>query len=317
MNLEILVGIFVLFLFCFLYLFYVHGDIIWNWYRSIFGSKSVDTFSVGSRQPRTFCINLDKDSRRYDNLRRSYYASDLKFIQLERYSAILGSTVSIEQWLSPSAMNEFYAVKKNGYRTHHYQLTTGAVGCFLSHYYLAKQLLDDSSTDTYLILEDDVQLLPSAYTIMMSELEHAPADWDLITFYYHRVIGEPSGKPTKNLIRPADSHSSGSMTDKDLHPSPKGADSNLYRFKRVDGFWGMGTYLLNKKGARKIVDEVEQNKIDGQIDAYLSRMSQQNKIRLYASNIHISKNVGRDTNIQIEINPISGMNPFEYKGFLV
>ena len=272
MNLEILVVIFVLVSFCFLY-----------FYHSIIGSKPVDTLKHGSIQPRTFCINLDKDSHRYDNLQLSYYASDMKRVQLERYPAILGSTINIEQWLSPSAMNEFYAVKKNGYRTHHYQLTTGAVGCFLSHYYLAKQLLDDSSTDTYLILEDDVQLLPSAYTIMMRELEHAPADWDLIAFYYHRVIGEPAGT----------------------------------HFKRVDGFWGMGTYLLNKKGARKIVDEVEQNKIDGQIDAYLSRMSQQNKIRLYASNIHISKNVGRDTNIQIEINPISGMNPFEYKGFLV
>jgi len=223
MNLEILLGIFVLF---FLYFYYFHGDII--------GSKTVDTFRVGSSQPRTFCINLDKDSHRYENLQRSYYASDMKHIMLERYSAILGATVNIEQWLSPSAINEFYVVKKNGYRTHHYQLTTGAVGCFLSHYYLAKQLLDDYSVDTYLIL-----------------------------------------------------------------------------------FWGMGTYLLNKKGARKIVDEVEQNKIDGQIDAYLSRMSQQNRITLYASNIHISKNVGRDTNIQIEINPISGMNPFEYKGFVV
>jgi GR25 family glycosyltransferase involved in LPS biosynthesis len=278
MNLEILLGIFVLFSFCFLYFlyfFYFHGDII--------GSKPVDTFKSKSSQQRTFCINLDKDNHRYENLQRSYYASDMKHIQLERYSAILGATVSIEQWLSPSAMNEFYAVKKNGYRTHHYQLTSGAVGCFLSHYYLAKQLLDDSSADTYLILEDDVQLLPSAYTIMTRELEHAPADWDLIAFYYHRVIGEPACR----------------------------------HFKHVNGFWGMGTYLLNKKGARKIVDEVEQNKIDGQIDAYLSRMSQQNKIRLYASNIHISKNVGIDTNIQIEINPISGLNPFEYKGYVV
>jgi GR25 family glycosyltransferase involved in LPS biosynthesis len=223
----------------------------------------------------------------------------MKRVQLERYPAILGSTINIEQWLSPSAMNEFYVVKKNGYRTHHYQLTSGAVGCFLSHYYLAKQLVDDSSTDTYLILEDDVQLLPSAYTIMMQELEHAPDDWDLIAFYYHRVIGEPVGKLTKNSI------------------SDGAADSNLYRFQRVDGFWGTGTYLINKKGAKKFVDEVEHNKIDGQIDAYLSRMSQQNKIRLYASNIHISKNVGRDTNIQIEINPISGMNPFDFKGFLV
>ena len=53
-------------------------------------------------------------------------------------------------------------------------------------------------------------------------------------------------KPTKNLIRPADSHSSGSatqlyahevgiesMTDKEINPSPKGADLNLQRFKGV------------------------------------------------------------------------------------
>ena len=38
-------------------------------------------------------------------------------------------------------------------------------------------------------------------------------------------------KPTKNLIRPADSHSSWSMTDKDINPSPEGADLNLQRFK--------------------------------------------------------------------------------------
>jgi hypothetical protein len=31
-------------------------------------------------------------------------------------------------------------------------------------------------------------------------------------------------KPTKNLIRPADSHSSWSMTDKEINPIPEGAD---------------------------------------------------------------------------------------------
>ena len=38
-------------------------------------------------------------------------------------------------------------------------------------------------------------------------------------------------KPTKNLISPADSHSSWSMTDKEINPSPEGADLNLQRFK--------------------------------------------------------------------------------------
>ena len=39
-----------------------------------------------------------------------------------------------------------------------------------------------------------------------------------------------SFKPTKNSIRSADSHSSLSMTDKEINPSPNGADLNLHRF---------------------------------------------------------------------------------------
>jgi len=39
-----------------------------------------------------------------------------------------------------------------------------------------------------------------------------------------------SFKPTKNSIRLAASHSSWSMTDKEINPSPKGADLNLQRF---------------------------------------------------------------------------------------
>ena len=43
-----------------------------------------------------------------------------------------------------------------------------------------------------------------------------------------------SFKLTTNLIRPADSHSSWSMTDKEINTSPEGADLNLHRFK-LDG----------------------------------------------------------------------------------
>lgn len=38
-------------------------------------------------------------------------------------------------------------------------------------------------------------------------------------------------KPTKNLIRSADSHFSWSMTDEEINPGPKGADLNLHQFK--------------------------------------------------------------------------------------
>ena len=36
--------------------------------------------------------------------------------------------------------------------------------------------------------------------------------------------------PANNSIRTTDSHSSWSMTDKEINPSPEGADSNLHRF---------------------------------------------------------------------------------------
>ena len=54
-------------------------------------------------------------------------------------------------------------------------------------------------------------------------------------------------KPTKNSIRPADSHSSWSMTDKDINPSPFGADLNLQRFKSQASL---------KKHFREIIDKI-------------------------------------------------------------
>jgi hypothetical protein len=54
-------------------------------------------------------------------------------------------------------------------------------------------------------------------------------------FYYciKKYHDNPQFKPTKNLILPTDSHSSWSMTDKEINPSPEGADLNLQRFKQM------------------------------------------------------------------------------------
>ena len=41
-------------------------------------------------------------------------------------------------------------------------------------------------------------------------------------------------KPTKNSIRFADSHSSWSITDKEINPSPEGVGLNLHRFKQMN-----------------------------------------------------------------------------------
>ena len=82
----------------------------------------------------------------------------------------------------------------------------------------------------------------------------------------------------------------------------------------------MQAYIINKKGAKKIVDEVQREKIDGQIDAYLSRMIQQNKINIYITNTKlIEKSPNSNiTDIQYKLQrSLSKVNPYNYKGYIV
>mgnify|MGYP001179745580 FL=1 len=232
---------------------------------------------------KTFVINLDKDRIKQQNFVNAYHNSDMNHIQLKRFPAINGKNVITDKWLTPSSTTELKTVLSKGFRTHHYQLTPGAVGCFISHYTLAKQLLNDTSTESYLIFEDDISINPHAYRKLKKLLHYAPPDWDMITFHTHRVLAKHINK----------------------------------HFTKVDGFWGMTMYLIHKRGAKKFVDYVDNHRIDGQVDAYLSKMGQQGLINIYSSKVNLCTNIAHDTNIQMKIIPSHGQNPFLYQAYLV
>lgn len=234
---------------------------------------------------RIFVINLDKDHQRFQHLSNSFSKSDLSTkYTLNRFPAILGRKINESEWLTPKSIQELNAIEMNGYRTHHYQLTRGGIGCFLSHYTLAKQLLNEpTQIDRYFILEDDIELYPNCLDLIKKLLLFVPDNWDMIPFHSHRNIG-----PSLNHF-----------------------------FKKFRGFWGMGAYMINRNGARKFVNEVDKMRIDGQVDAYLSRMVQQDKIHIYGSKIHPVKNVSKDTNIQVELRSVPGIDPYNYGGYKV
>jgi GR25 family glycosyltransferase involved in LPS biosynthesis len=243
------------------------------------------TNSVDDLQIRVFAINLDKDTTRFNQLYVAYDKSDMSSkYPLHRFSAVVGKQMNIHEWLTPNSVEQLNTVEHRGFRTHHYQLTRGAIGCFLSHYYLAKQLLSEPAhIKAYLVLEDDAELKPNSLELMTKLLMFAPNDWELIPFHYHRFDGP---------------------------------DVNKF-YKKCRGFWGTGTYLLNRQGAMKIVNEFDETKMDGQLDAYLSRMAQQNKLNIYGCQLHIAHNGATDTNIQMEIRDIPGVDPFNYNGYIV
>lgn len=232
---------------------------------------------------KAFVINMDKNQDRWDRIMDVYPSTDLQTIPLERFSAVVGTEVNIDQWLNDNGKRDLIEVEEKGYRTSHYQLTRGAIGCFLSHYQLAKKLLRDPAHDMYLILEDDAGIRKETLQDIQQTLDIAPKDWDILLLGYHRVNGIP-----------------------------------LNSFTKVSGFWGSFGYLLHKKGAAIFVAEVETTKLDAQIDAYLSWMSQNGKINIYATQKEIIyNNTTNQTDVQIRLVQKNGVDPFLYKGFQV
>ena len=239
---------------------------------------------VGNLKYRTYVINMDKDVERYNKIASYYHNSDLSELPLERYSAVVGKNVEPSDWLTDDAINDFKQVLNNGYRTHHYQLTYGGIGCFLSHYNLAKQLLGEKkNVDAYIVFEDDTAIPRNLLSHIEKNISELPEDWDYLMFYTIRANGEPSTN----------------------------------KLNKLKSFWGLNGYIINKKGARKLVEEINTNKIDGQIDSYLSRMIQQKKMNVYATKKHLVKSNAQDTNIQVILKPLKGVNPYDFKGYIV
>jgi GR25 family glycosyltransferase involved in LPS biosynthesis len=245
----------------------------------------VEGFAESQPQLQAFVINLDKDKSRYQSFQDSLAASDLSDVPMTRSVGTVGKEiVDIQTLLTPNAWNELRAIETHGHRTHHHQLSRGGVGCFLSHLKLMQQLADDpQQEEAYLIMEDDNHCFPNSLQLMTRAMQHAPSDWDILCGICHRADGN------------------------DISPD----------FKQVTGFWGLGGYLIRRDGALKLIQEVNDKKIDGQIDAYLSRMAQENKIRIYAANEPWFQHQGKDSNIQTPLVPLPGQDPFVFDGYRV
>lgn len=246
----------------------------------------IENFESREENIKAFYINLEKNTKRKNDLLKSYHNSDINELGLTRFPAILGKTVDVNLWLRPEAIEELEETEKTHGRTHHYQLTYGGVGCFLSHYTLAKQLLNDSEAKYYIIFEDDISFQKNMIKPINYYLSNAPEDWDIIHFTNLRKVNYT------------------------IHD----------QFYKPNGFWGMQAYIINKKGAKKLVDEVQREKIDGQIDAYLSRMGQQNKINIYITDNrlinHNSHSMISDIQYKLKSNS-TNVNPYNYKGYFV
>jgi GR25 family glycosyltransferase involved in LPS biosynthesis len=241
-------------------------------------------FHYTNKRIHGYFINLDKNTiRRHHTVAQIDNTDLLPEIEVNRFSAINGKSIELSKYLKPETVDEINVVEVNGKRTHHHQLTRGAVGCFLSHFTLYKQLLKDSEYGEYLIMEDDITISKNLKWHIYHSLSQVPEDWDMILYGYVRM--NSTKIPNRSV-------------------------------EKVNHFWGTQGYLINRRGAEKIVMELDETSIDGQIDSYLSRMIKQNKLNVYVYKKVIYGN-SMETDIQIPLTYSTTIDPFDYKGYLM
>lgn len=105
-------------------------------------------------------INLDRRPDRLRDYEARYVKSDASALPLIRIAAVDGQELlrrgTLLDHLTPKAQEEWWHLQATGKRQHHSQLSTGAVGCFLSH--MAAFQFVSSKRRPWLITEDDASM---------------------------------------------------------------------------------------------------------------------------------------------------------------
>jgi glycosyl transferase, family 25 len=151
-------------------------------------------------------INLDRDIQRFDWVANQLAQQNISYI---RHRALTGE----------DAMQKYPEQFKNC------KLKAGEIGCWGSHIEIAECIRDGHYPSPALVIEDDVELPENLNKLILSILNKAPDDWDII-----RLSNQSKFK--FYIINAISNH------------------YDLIKYKRIPG--GTGASLINKKGAQKI-----------------------------------------------------------------
>ena len=265
-NIEYLVTIIVIVI-CFVFFFY--KDQIDKFVNSDFKEGiSLDDTNI-------FLINMEKNTDRLNFFVEQYLQSDLKSKTFNRINAVDGKKIDIKDYVSPRAYKEIIEIEKTGFRTKHYQLTRGAIGCYLSHI-AAYTAIANGDKPYGLVFEDDVKIKPNIWKKLNNYLMTIPNNWDMLLNSCYCISCNKS--------------------------------DGYYDVKRF--FW-THCLLLKKETAQKILDILQNKLIEQQIDSELSDIASDGKIRLYCLKESLATQGGHfSTDIQMPLKIVSGINPY-------
>jgi len=208
--------------------------------QELFENFTEDDFDV-------YVINLVSNTERLESFKYQYEKSDLAWKKYIVYPAVVGKELDIIKYVTPDAFTQVMETDATKRRKHHYDITKGAVGCYLSHLDIYRKIA--ASNKKYgLIFEDDVMIATDFYKRMLYGLNTVPGDWDIY------LLGL--------ICLKCDIKS---------------------EYINVNRFWGLHGYLVKKEAAQRLVNNLDRL-ISKQIDADISLLIKEKKVKVYGIN---------------------------------
>lgn len=223
-----------------------------------------------------YLINMSRNKDRFVHFNKMYGRTDMRSIPYVRIDAVDGSKISISKFISETAYKEISEAEKTGHRTKHYQLSRGAVGCYLSHMMVYKHFMK-TNKQFLIVFEDDVTIDEQILYKFNYELQHnIPDNWDVTLLGCHCL----SCIKTK-------------------------------KYMKIQRFWLTHGLAITRTGVQKILSHIENNHIEQQIDYVISDMAEAETINVYCLNNQLAKqNSGFKTTIQVPIKKTKGVDPY-------
>lgn len=216
-----------------------------------------------------FVINLKRRDDRFIQFHKNL--SSVGIGNIQRYLAVDTSDVQVLKNAYPLLTEQAWKEANSPFRTNHAQLSIGAIGCYLSHVNLWKQLVNENNeTEYYLIFEDDIRALKNLKLDLKTFLERFPVrDFDIIALgnLVYTPYGEKQNK-IQNL------YETSVAKDKDDNDKKKS-------YIRVARFFGLHAYIISKEGAKKFLSRCFP--IQMQIDSYISNIIVPLDIKAYVT----------------------------------
>jgi glycosyl transferase family 25 len=232
----------------------------------IFEKFTNDDFDV-------YVINLVSNKERLESFKHQYEKSDMAWKKYNIYPAIVGKDLDVAKYVTPDAYSRLMETDATKRRKHHYDITRGAVGCYLSHLDIYRKIA--ASDKKYgLIFEDDVMIATDFYKRMLFGLNTVPGNWDVYLLGLICLKCEVKSD-----------------------------------YIGVNRFWGLHGYLVKKEAAAKLLANLDKL-ISKQIDADISLLIKESKITVYGINpIIVAQHNSFISDIQIPVeNNIDAFN---------